>query len=129
MSTGYFVGIPIGEQKVGFAHVTIGLRAETTPEEVDMIIRKMKEDLSGVFPIVLSIASEREWFGHDKDIPVHRITIMGEGRKVIEGFYESTYKREATINEILEKSQGVYIASRAELKQLGDKKVLFYVGY
>ena len=146
---GYFVGIPIGEQEVGRAHVTILVREGSTPEDVVSIINDMKEELSEVLPLVIHIQPEVKMFGHNNDIPVHPVRFVHpEHEAILKQFYRKYYKqkpghtphpelephvsvdgkeRKETVDFIFNQSNGVYIARSIQLKMIGDKEVKFQV--
>lgn len=145
----YYVGVPIGEQEVGYAHVTIGLCKNCTPPEVEIIKAKMTQELSHLLPMTLYIAPDVKMFGHKKDIPVHSVIFVERAANdAVEAFYASTYRQEEghkahpvlaahvsvdgeerkkTVKRILTQDFGIYKADRIELKKLGDNTVEFAV--
>lgn len=143
---GYYVGIPIKPDAPGFTHVTIALRQECEPEQLQMMIDAMK---TLVLPIVLVIDPSVVMFGHNKDIPVHHVRFPDYHiASQLSSFYARFYKpkedhephpnlvahvsvdgedREKVVNDLLELDSGVYVAKRIELKKIGDKEVIFAV--
>ena len=149
-SKGYYVGIPIGEgEESGYAHVTIAIRQICSPEDVARMTETIKSRLKPLLPLVLRIEKIQIMLGYKNDVPAHRVHFVHpEHRIVIEGFYREFYnqtpghteypelsahvavggeERKKTIDKILDGQNGVYVACAIQMKQLGDKKVLFEV--
>jgi 2'-5' RNA ligase len=144
---GYYVGIPIKPNEPGFTHVTIALRQDCEPEQLQMMVDAMK---NLVLPIVMVIDQKVDMFGQKNDIPVHHVRFPDyHMASQIASFYERFYKpreddanphtklvahvsvdkeeREKVVNALLERDSGVYVAKRIELKKIGDKEVIFSV--
>lgn len=151
MSRGYYVCIPLvlpGQPDTG-AHVTIALRANCSPGELQLMINDMK---TLQLPIVLTIDPNVEMFGQKKDIPVHRVHFAGaRARETIESIYGVWYRQEdglvphsafeahvsvdnptraAVVNTILsEEYGGVHVAKTLVLKRIGGgREILFSIG-
>ncbi len=123
------------------------IRQECSHADLQDLVSRLRFKIGNLLPIVIRIDPRIKMRGHNGDVPTHDVTFVDvQTTTILEQMYKETYKqkeghtsyptlsahvtvdnseRKAIIDEILGKSNGLFVVNTVYLKQLGFKDTLF----
>lgn len=143
---GVWIGLEVGEH----CHVTIVLRQDATEDDIKRLDEQiLNMRVKRLLPLILVIKPGIHMFGYNKDTPVMKVSfadidvdselhsIYAEWYQQKEGYTPHPEldahitvdkpERLQEVEELLAKTKGVYMVTRATLKPIGEKTVIAQV--